>query len=564
MNKWITDLNGKFNARVRESKIVTRSSKSRDGEISLSNIQAILEVKFNLEVLDRLHNPAFVAIERKSSNGVRFLVYEVIVPNPTHYQMLGMDVSMPSILREEYLDIIDDSWEKSDETWIDIITIPTNYELIISDEIEFKKCNLTPLVGAKAYLLTDHAVEKFLCIDNGVSIGDLLGFNVPLKVDIENMVRYHTGIFGFTGVGKSNLTSLLIRKSLEYIKDLHVIIFDVSGEYMIHLLDLIESASLYTTEEFNDYESLLLSQTIPETLEDKIDASSIFKKIFGRITRLTLTEYGINLNDIIAMLKNEYEGKKSVQIKITLQELDMLNIDGLSDIRGLDKESKDRLYNILNKLFDELHEKSGLRNQLTSIFRYINEGGKKEEKISPEQLAYNMNFNASRLSIVYVPEPNEARETISRFITSLLRLRKMRGSREKVLIVIDEAQEFIPDRNSEKDYSEQSNLAVEALLRQGRKYRVHCWLSTQRLAHLNVNALQQLHSYFISTMPRSYDRFVIADAFSLSYDILDKSIELSSGEWLFISYKATKQKNVPAFVKTYNNEDILSSNLSKT
>jgi len=76
-----------------------------------------------------------------------------------------------------------------------------------------------------------------------------------------------------------------------------------------------------------------------------------------------------------------------------------------------------------------------------------------------------------------------------------------------------------------------------------------------------VNALQQLHSYFVSVLPRFYDRMVIADAFSLSYDLLDKTTDLETGEWLFVSYKATKQRNVPIFVKTPNNEDILTTNL---
>jgi hypothetical protein len=34
---------------------------------------------------------------------------------------------------------------------------------------------------------------------------------------------------------------------------------------------------------------------------------------------------------------------------------------------------------------------------------------------------------------------------------------------------------------------------------------------------------------------------IIADAFSLSYDLLDKTTELDISEWLFISYKATNR-----------------------
>ena len=163
--------------------------------------------------------------------------------------------------------------------------------------------------------------------------------------------------------------------------------------------------------------------------------------------------------------------------------------------------------------------------------------------------------------MVYIPEPIHARKTVSRFIERLLLLKKTRGLGSRVLIVLDEAQEYIPDRTRVDDWTERSNKAVEALLRQGRKYRAHCWLATQRVAHLNVNALQQLHSYFVSTLPRFYDRMVIADAFSLSYDVLEKTTTLDTGEWLFVSYKATRRKNVPVFIRTPNNEAILLKNL---
>jgi len=59
--------------------------------------------------------------------------------------------------------------------------------------------------------------------------------------------------------------------------------------------------------------------------------------------------------------------------------------------------------------------------------------------------------------------------------------------------VIDEAQEFIPQDARKGDNAYESSRAVERLLRHGRKYNLFCWVSTQRIAHLNTNALQQLH-----------------------------------------------------------------------
>jgi hypothetical protein len=86
---------------------------------------------------------------------------------------------------------------------------------------------------------------------------------------------------------------------------------------------------------------------------------------------------------------------------------------------------------------------------------------------------------------------------------------------------------------------------------------VHGWVSTQRVAHLNVNAVQQIQSFFAGTLPREYDRRVIAEATGISPDILDKTAYLDMGEWMFVSFRATELRNIPVFIKAQNNEDIL-------
>ena len=51
-------------------------------------------------------------------------------------------------------------------------------------------------------------------------IGHLLGATdkqIPFTVNIEKLIHYHVGVFAFTGSGKSNLTSLTIRKAMNTI-----------------------------------------------------------------------------------------------------------------------------------------------------------------------------------------------------------------------------------------------------------------------------------------------------------------------------------------------------------
>jgi DNA helicase HerA-like ATPase len=62
---------------------------------------------------------------------------------------------------------------------------------------------------------------------------------IPIYVDFEKLVRYHFGVFAFTGGGKSNLMSNILRRLLLHDKDTKIVIFDISCEYMFLLLDVL-------------------------------------------------------------------------------------------------------------------------------------------------------------------------------------------------------------------------------------------------------------------------------------------------------------------------------------
>jgi hypothetical protein len=53
----------------------------------------------------------------------------------------------------------------------------------------------------------------------------------------------------------------------------------------------------------------------------------------------------------------------------------------------------------------------------------------------------------------------------------------------------------------------------------------------------------------------------VADTFAVSYDLLDKTLDLETGQWLFVSYKATKRRGVPVFIQAPDNEAMLAKAL---
>ena len=565
-------MEGEFEARLKLVTRTTRTSKSDGRELTVSNALAIIEARFSYKVLDRLHSPNFVAIERSVDGEKRYVMYEVVSVNPTHYQLPGIDSSMPTLLRKEYLDTINESWGKSQETWIDLAAVPTNYcAKLEGGGFEFTRAPYAPLPGAKVWLLSKPAVEKFLCVAEGVEIGTMVGFDIPLTIDMDSLIRYHMGAFGFTGAGKSNLTSGLLRTALARDPQLAAVVFDIAGEYAVNLLDLLKGgAKVYTTEMIDSAQEFVSSQAIPETLEAALGRERIERELTALykagVERLSLQDSGgIDLAWIQSLLQGTVDsgrtGGTSAKIGLTRLTMSFYERRGYrpsTRLTDLDDGAKDELSVLLKDINQSVNERAGLRADLDLIVKMLESTETLPSgpaRVTPEVLAEQLvRGTAPRLNILYMPDPHNARSVATRLIRRLLFLKKKVGNKQRLLVLLDEAQEYIPDEPTDRDFTRDSNLAVEQLLRQGRKYRLHCWMATQRVARLNVNALQQLHSYFASTLPRMYDRMVIADAFALPYEVLERSAELGTGEWLFVSFKAAKQRNVPVFLKTENNE----------
>ena len=395
----------------------------------------------------------------------------------------------------------------------------------------------------------------------------------------ENFLAGFGGVFCHnTGTGKSNLTSALLRVALSRDPGLTAVVVDIAGEYAVNLLDLLgKDARIVTTEIFENEQEFVSSQAIPESLEEMVGRKAVeqaLARVWAKgVDRLSLQEGGgIDLAWIQQLLENTVDSAKAggTAAKIALSRLSMEFYEKAgyrqsTKLTDMDEESRKNLALLLTDLTHKVHEKSGLKSEVDLILQMLQSGdfgSGLTTRLSPEKLAEQLaRGQAPRLNVLYLPEPMDARSVAERLIRRLLFLKKKFGSKQRVLVLLDEAQEYIPDDPTDREHTSKSNRAVEQLLRQGRKYRLHCWMATQRVARLNVNALQQLHSYFVSTLPRMYDRMVIADAFALPYEVLERSADLGTGEWLFVSFKAAKQRNVPVFLKTENNEGTVAQSL---
>ncbi|MDE1858049.1 MAG: ATP-binding protein [Thaumarchaeota archaeon] len=593
------DIGGEFKARLREIATTTRSTVDNS---TVTFRTARIDCEYTPRVIKGLAMGQLVAIPNVQALGSNnsYSLYEIADVYPMHYSMLTLDRSQPAAIRTEFMDLIQKEWEKgSKSTWIEVVAAPIGYVMKTADEeITYERRAMAPLTGSPVRLLSRESIEKLICFKpadgktDDYSLGKLMGFtdgSIPFSVNLEQLIHYMSGTFAFTGSGKSNLTATVIRKAMRAIPDLKVVIFDVSAEYGIHILDVLNQlpSRVLFTDSFKDSKDpeaeYFKRHATPEALADReADFRSKISELFaaGKVeflqTRMAGEEDAARfstyegLMEVLSNTLNEKFG--AVQQKILVPQVieiikhflreNRLDIEARFDTKTLGLIAK------IQPLLTDLPSNSALKKTFDSIAKIVDtipETARSEEGYSWNKLAdeiLSTGKDSPRVFVINLPEAEDARLETANVINEVFRKRKRSFTLSpRVLFIIDEAQEFIPQNTRKEDGTDQSSRALERLLRHGRKYHLNCWVSTQRVAHLNTNALQQLHSYFVSTMPRPYDRQLISDTFAIDDAFMERTLAFQNGDWLLTSFKATATQNIPVFFHADNNEEILDAYL---
>ncbi len=606
---WLENLDGRFKAKLREVQTISRPSS--DGKTTTTFKLARVECIYNSLVVQKLSPGQLLAIPNVQNLGMEtiFSVFEIADIIPMHYSMLTLSTSQPGALRGEFMGLIDKEWKQdSKSTWIEIVASPTGYIVdFTGNDIKYERRYSPLLVGSEVKLLNKEAVRRFVCYvpEEGTSpsnldaysIGDLLGVidhTVPFTINFTQLINFHVGVFCHTGGGKSYLTSMVVRRALQAISDLKVIVFDVSSEYGIHLLDqlvaqesriVFSKRGLRKKETKEDAAKALYNNAMDfykrHVKTDALEARE--KELVGLIEQLfrddkckpmyvkphymeTIAHYrtyeGL-LDSFANTVSDKFNANQQASIYANDRITTFLKDSGKDEEDLVDKEVLPILDEIL-----EYFSKAGVRQNAT-VFGLVKglQERLNQDVSEPEELGYSLETlvkellddsqNSPRLFVID-EEIETARDIASRVIDEVFRQRRTSFNlHPRILFVFDEAQEFAPAKEDARGDTLESSRSVERLLRHGRKYHLHGWISTQRLAHLNTSALHQIHSYFVGTLPRPYDRQLVGDTFAIDDALLERTLNFAPGDWLLASYRATNTQNVPVFFHAINNEECI-------
>jgi uncharacterized protein len=411
--------------------------------------------------------------------------------------------------------------------------------------------------------------------------------DINVRLGIESLLTTHFGIFGFTGVGKSNLVSAL--SAALTVPDTgasaNVVLVDPNDEYLALLVDRFVSRPqdmLYihvgpdslpgpVTDELGregNPSAAAIAQLrgqmkIPpglSTPEGEAIIAAALPRVFPR-TRIALPEI-----DLAAFIWNEIRTQTDVRVgpavKEALSEAADIWTEGLHG-DPVTVEGIRRAIQVLdapaNTVRRAITDRIGAEAQRGTALGVVERTKRSLERLAQRletvpaaavlpipQLVQILNEHATgRIVVVTGRRDSDLKEFARVLGNELYEARRTVGQRTPfTTFIFDEADLFIGTEDSDESSLGVRDLCV-TLARRGRKFGLGLGISTQRAAFLDTQIMANLHTYFISKLPRQADRQRVAEAFGVGEDQLAPTFTFRPGNWLILSHDATGLKGVP-------------------
>ena len=204
---------------------------------------------------------------------------------------------------------------------------------------------------------------------------------IPIYVNLDDIVRYHFGVFSFTGGGKSCLLSNVLRRILLHTKDTKIVIFDISSEYPFLLMDVLVdpniSSRVILESPVKSSDEFYVSVVKPKDFENDVRVKKGLSKIFDRgiVTHYIKPQSEIpRYSDILqelSELRNESTGKphyvnaiEEIHQKIN----NYLDVKVLNETQCIDENFVSFLSNTASDIVQtfKINEKAGLYSWATT------------------------------------------------------------------------------------------------------------------------------------------------------------------------------------------------------
>lgn len=246
--------------------------------INISNNTAEIWFPYSIETMKIIREGRFLAVKNFRGVGENkatqqpetyYSILEVTSKKAIHWQIEDIKINPRGVLISDEFGKFKEAWnrqiDQSENPDIKIIVyasisgndiyIPSDLSSQvegIKDPYIIKEARHEPILGEDVYVIDDEVADDFINknMDDQphINAGKHKIYDIDIKVNYEELIRRHFGIFGFTGSGKSNLASTLVNKIMHKTRedaDVNILIFDVNNEYFGLLFDVLLKADCY-------------------------------------------------------------------------------------------------------------------------------------------------------------------------------------------------------------------------------------------------------------------------------------------------------------------------------
>lgn len=450
-----------------ESNQVELFEKNRFGRLMKIQEDAFTRFKFEIwfeytrQAIIGLKEGTFLAAMNFSSDDIttHYSILELTSIKPVHYALGSNPDGYPGFVMEAAKNIAFD-WRSQendsteDTTIIQCIATPTEIELWESaEERKFVPDSSLPMIGAEVKIITNTVTEEIINKDikkhdkTIIEAGKwLVDRNTPIYLDVEDFLRVHFGIFGFTKAGKSNLLSTFIAKLIESAEEkklpIKIVIFDLMSEYTILLIDIlhkIDNAFLVGIGEKTFPGSLIRlfqnkSISTDDPIEDLINTSVPPQDLLNYKPRFKPL-----IKDLIKNKKIRLLQPSKVLIRDYIKEIrDILQLNNPGNIRKQfyqftdkiieidgDKEiSEDLLIKIKNAadLIKNIPSSSTKKQKGDSQLTILSQHN--DSKISENQYLEDIDFNQSNLTQTALNNLDSFKSEINKKISEIKKIKE--------------------------------------------------------------------------------------------------------------------------------------------
>lgn len=556
--------------------------------------------------LDSFQVGDLIAVENYSPPNQGDTTYSILSLTqvyPSHYATQGPD-AYPGHVFESMRSVKQDWINQGDKilyptTTINAYAVSTGWQFSYNSrnstelpDLEMER-NL-PMIGAEINPISRDMVEKI--INQGMEEASESPFwhskfdDINIKMDVEALLTTHFGVFGFTGVGKSNLVSSLVTSlsATETQKPSNMIIVDPNDEYLGLLIDHFQARQLpmlyihvgtdslpdLITQELGKKkqppgsvtELLFKQMKLPSRIKNDVSLKKYIlagleeairntrialpAKDLGSLIRNTLyetmeTSTGAAVKDVmrdVGQLMNVFDGVPITQDSISRA----LRLIGDPPVDFLERVENQRLGGRNGRTFGTA--RGIMERTINALNRLRNEIGETPPQaiIPISELLQLLNDKENRKIIIITGRRDaQVKEFVQILGNDLYESRRKDGTLEPFCVFLfDEADLFIPVEERDIETNKIKEFCI-TLARRGRKFGLGIGISTQRASQLDTEVMGNLHTYLVSKLPRAYDRDKVAEAFGIGQDQLTPTFTFRPGNWLIISHDATGLKGVP-------------------